>query len=74
MYNYMHLYLYITAFLVVGDIYTSSFRSWFLGLSTPYLFKTEADKKVIQQLVSLFNQGSSKSSISFLCSYSTLVI
>ncbi|GMN41031.1 hypothetical protein TIFTF001_010243 [Ficus carica] len=44
-----------------GDIYTSSFRSWFLGLSTPYLFKTEADKKVIQQLVSLFNQDSNAS-------------
>lgn len=31
------------------------------GLSTPYLFKTEADKKVIQQLVSLFNQDSNAS-------------
>ncbi|XP_024021028.1 uncharacterized Rho GTPase-activating protein At5g61530 isoform X1 [Morus notabilis] len=31
------------------------------GLNTPFLFKTEADKKVIQQLVSLFNQDSNAS-------------
>lgn len=27
------------------------------GLSSPYLFKLEGDKKAVQQLVSLYNQG-----------------
>ncbi|KAM1141842.1 hypothetical protein FF1_041688 [Malus domestica] len=31
------------------------------GLNTPYLFKDEGDKKVIQQLVSLYNQDSNAS-------------
>ncbi|ONI25001.1 hypothetical protein PRUPE_2G274000 [Prunus persica] len=31
------------------------------GLNTPYLFKGEGDKKVIQQLVSLYNQDSNAS-------------
>lgn len=35
-----------------------------LGLNSPELFKAEGDKKVIHQLVSLYNQG-----IEFLISY-----
>ena len=34
-----------------------SFYSFFVGLNSQYLFKSEGDNKVIQQLVCLYNQG-----------------
>lgn len=30
---------------------------FFAGLNNEYLFKSEGDKKVLQQLVSLYNEG-----------------
>ena len=33
----------------------------YLGLNSPWLFKSDGDKKVLQQLVSMYNQGKGSS-------------
>ena len=45
----------VTAIYILFQRVTYFF--WLLGLNSQYLFKAEGDKKVIQQLVSTYNQG-----------------